>query len=357
MEIQPNANANPVRNYNGIDLAKFIGSILIVMIHIPMFSQNGALSFVNAFLHDYIAILAVPIFFLSAGFFLAGKVSKAAAAPSPLLAYAKRILRLYVLWCLLYLPLIAREYAASGKSIIVSIIAYVRIFLFTGGYYQLWFLNALFFAAILIALLLRAGFPLKRILILSAGFYILGLFGQSWFGFIRPLEQLVPPLWKLGALLGKVIITTRNGLFEAFFFVSAGLFLGSQKARLPQIRSGRWFVLSALALALEVTLLNRFGIAREKEMYLFLAPASVFLFLLASGLRLPDRPVYRVLRGMSSLVIFTHLWVAFAVGLLPNRLPSFLHFCLVTLLSMALSRAILLLSEKEKFRFLKKLYA
>ena len=64
--------ANKQYVYPSLDLMKFICSILVVMIHITPF---GEYEFLNFAIHNYVARIAVPYFFVTSGFLLFRKTS------------------------------------------------------------------------------------------------------------------------------------------------------------------------------------------------------------------------------------------------------------------------------------------
>ena len=115
--------AQTSRQYNAIDAAKFFCAILIVTIHFPPLG-NAAVSplaqAVNSFFRSYLGRIAVPFFLLSAGFFLFRKTASQPFSAAPSKAYVLRILRLYVLWTILYLPWIIREARESGKNLLTG---------------------------------------------------------------------------------------------------------------------------------------------------------------------------------------------------------------------------------------------
>ena len=62
--------------YPGIDIIKFIGAFLVIMIHTTPFAENqgGSVLTLNEFFKDYICRIAVPFYFVAAGFFLFKKI-------------------------------------------------------------------------------------------------------------------------------------------------------------------------------------------------------------------------------------------------------------------------------------------
>lgn len=226
------------QNYNAIDLTKFICAILVVTIHIAPFGDNENLRFFNYGIQNYLARIAVPFFFVTSGFLLYRKSTLENFSMDRTFKYALRLLRLYIIWSLIYLPLNIKIFLGNGQSIIHSVLVYIRNFIFTGSYTQLWYLNATIFAVILISFLLKKHIAPKKIIIYAAVFYFAGLFAQSYFGVIRPLRDLTPNLWHMLKLLSKIIVTTRDGLFEGFLFVAIGMFFAFYREKFPKIYRG-----------------------------------------------------------------------------------------------------------------------
>lgn len=82
--------------YASIDIAKFFLSLLVVAIHeMPFVSYSRV---VNAFFVNEICRIAVPLFFLSTGFFLAKKGFETKV----IRGYIKKILKMYIVWSGIY---------------------------------------------------------------------------------------------------------------------------------------------------------------------------------------------------------------------------------------------------------------
>ena len=228
--------AQTSRQYNAIDAAKFFCAILIVTIHFPPLG-NAAVSplaqAVNSFFRSYLGRIAVPFFLLSAGFFLFRKTASQPFSAAPSKAYVLRILRLYVLWTILYLPWIIREARESGKNLLTGLLSFLRNFLLTGSYSHLWYLPALAVAAALVGWLLRKGLRPGYILAASALLYCIGLLGQGWFFLLRPLQGTA--LYSLLRLYEKIFTTTRNGLFFGFPYVAMGMYLAYHPSKLQSV--------------------------------------------------------------------------------------------------------------------------
>ena len=147
---------NSKRNYNSIDLAKFICAIMVVSIHVAPFGKaesESILSLLNYFFQQYISRLAVPFFFVCSGFFLFKKTSWECYSLEPAKKYVKRIFRLYILWTIIYAPLRIGSILKDPKGIVYASIVCCRDIIFTGSYSHLWYFPALIFAVLLISFL------------------------------------------------------------------------------------------------------------------------------------------------------------------------------------------------------------
>ena len=61
-------------NFNGIDVMKFLCAIFVCTIHIEPFGRNIFGVDLNFWLMNYVCRVAVPFYFVSAGFFLFRKI-------------------------------------------------------------------------------------------------------------------------------------------------------------------------------------------------------------------------------------------------------------------------------------------
>lgn len=350
------------RQYPAVDAAKLICAVLIVAIHVPPFGKDASAPLAaagNFFFRFYLGRIAVPFFFLTAGFFLFRKTASGNFSFAPCRQYILRLLRIYVLWTVLYLPWIIREARESGKNLLTGLLSFLRNFLLTGSYSHLWYLPALAVAVALVGWLLRKGLRPGCILAASALLYCIGLLGQSWFFLLRPLQGT--PLYSLLRLYGKIFTTTRNGLFFGFFYVAAGMYLAYRPSGLSRPASGAGFLASMLLLYLEVRFTRSQAEAPGSDMYLFLAPAAYCALVFLMQLPLKSRPCYPAMRPLSLLLYLSHLAVNKSVSLpIYLRLGSpgskGFQFWLTVLLSLGLSLAIVRLSRLRHLGWLKKLY-
>lgn len=346
------------KNYNAIDIAKFICSILVVMIHIAPFGvqeNTTVFSYLNFILQHGICRIAVPLFFMFSGLFLYQKTPLNNFSMNPTKKYIINILKLYLIWAIIYFPLSLDGILKSENGIML----YIRDIFLTGAYMHLWYLTALIFAVYLISFLLFAKWSPKKILITSSICYIIGLFGSGYWGFITPLYS-IPIIGKLIGMYFYIFSVTRNGLFFAFFFVALGMFLSEKKDLLSTKKSLIWFIISTVLMCAETVLLKTFNIAKTYDILIFAIPSALFCFIFLTSVKLKDRPVYKKLRELSSLIYYSHMIISFLIakyvftGTINIKNNSILF---LTTLALTISISLLVLKiSKTKIKFLKNIY-
>ena len=193
-------------------------------------------------------------------------------------------------------------------------------------------------------------------------FYIIGLFGQSWFGFIVPIRESMPLIWRALKTLSTVIVTTRNGLFFGFLFVAIGMLFAYYDVSISKTKTAILFVISMMLMFIETFVLKSISFIRGSDMYLFLIPSAFFMFCLIKQIDLPDNKCYFTMRIMSSLIFYTHVWIRWIVTKLFNSFGINIQntpfrFFIVLCITLIVSYAIYALSNKDKFKWMKSLFS
>lgn len=347
------------QNYHCIDLAKFICAVMVVMIHFPRLnSSSQPVQYLLFVFQEYYTRIAVPFFFVCSGYFLYRKTSLDAFDVGPTKKYVVRLLRLYVIWTVIYFPSYLRDFAVKDKGFLYGAAVFIRSFLFTSPYVHLWYLPATAFSVALISFLLRKKWPPERIMLAAAMFYALGLLDRSWYGVLKCL----PALDFCMQVIKKVIISTRDGLFTGFFFVGIGMLFAFRDYRLSRRRALVGFCVCMLALTVEATLLYRFSSLRDADVFVSLAPVAFFGFALVRQIELKDAPVYRTLRTLSTIMYLSHMLVGtdIAAGLLrmvDEALIGTWVFPVSIILLCILGGCVMIrLSEWKKLRWIRVLY-
>ena len=351
-----------VRHYNGIDLFKFILSFFVVAIHFyPLTSVNRV---ANYLLVNYLARVAVPFYFVVSGFLCFRKTDYENIDISIPVQYAVKIIKLYCIWSLIYfIPSFTDLLKVSG-DVEGSLLIWARNFLFSGSYRQLWYLNATAFSILFVSFLLCNRWHIIPICLMSFLLYCVGLLGQSYFGLLR-VFIIRPEVWSILDSLERIIVTTRDGLFEGVMFVSLGL-LFAYKPIVISIRATLiGFILSMVALLCEVYLTHKLGWVKEYDMYVMLIPASFFLFYLSTIICTLDNPIYKKLRIYSVLTFYIHTLIGWGLKyfiafirwfIVVPEINSLLLYLIVLAVSYFFAFLIIRLSRVSKFRFIAVLY-
>lgn len=99
------------KNYDFVDLTKFILALLVIAIYarVPVAGWLGR--------------TAVPYFFIMSGYFYFRKYNQLTTSSERFthyIRYAKRIIKLLVIWNLIYLPLISYKTMVDGNFSVVK---------------------------------------------------------------------------------------------------------------------------------------------------------------------------------------------------------------------------------------------
>ena len=229
-----------------------------------------------------LARTAVPFFFMVSGYFLAQNEWKNTGR------FLKKAILVYLAAITLYLPL--NLYNGGYGPL-----EWAKKLLFDGTLYHLWYFPALILGVFLVRGLVRLGRPAA--LLAASGLYLIGLGGDSYYGFASRLPG--------GAALYHVVFTlfdyTRNGLFYAPLFLLMGAF-GKHWSK-PAALAGT--ACSLAAMTAEGFSLRALGWQRHDSMYLALPLCMSFLF---SLLLAWNRGEDRTLRRLSLPVYLLHPW-------------------------------------------------
>lgn len=365
IELSKDSLENKKKILPALDLARFVGALLVVMIHtFPLVDVN---LYLNYGITNYIARLAVPFFFITSGYLCFKKTSYEQFDFSVPKQYAFRMLKLYVLWTVVYfIPFLIRSVYMCERGYVYGLVCAIRTFLFS-GYHHLWYLSALAVAVFLVAGGVKRRLKMHTILIIGILLYMMGLLGKAYSFLLEPLKT-VPVIGNILHLYNVVFETTVNGVFVGVVFVSIGVAFAYKRITIKYAYAILGFVISMILLLAEIGLVKCYGKILYSDVYIFLLPATFFLFYLVIHFEMQQSRITNSLRMYSMLIYFIHSWIDFPVISVINRIyanitgvkdyqmHSLLRFVIVLGVSMFLAKLILDLSQKEKFDWLRKFY-
>lgn len=222
-----------------IDLFRVLAIFGVIVVHTSPVTPKGFGGAVDQLANLMITgagRLAVPFFFVVSGYFFGRKVRDGAAPLRLFARYAKRLLRIWVLWSLIYLflPLRLGQWLHQGwwPAVVQQfrhMAAHPLLIVLVGGKGHLWFLMALVMALAIAAICekLRAR-PLSYALGLALYVYglLTGLYAHTPVGFSAPLDP-------------------RNGPFMSTLLVACGYWISGWRGRIDPRAS---FALAAIGL-------------------------------------------------------------------------------------------------------------
>lgn len=337
------------KQYGALDSFKLIGALLVVAIHIsPLSSFCGGADFIVT---RVIARIAVPFFLMVSGFFLLPPyLFEQSTDPRPLWRFLGKAALLYGVATLIYLPI--KIYAGLFEQI--SFLSLLRIILFDGTFYHLWYFSALIMGILLLTFFARI-LSFDWVVAISLILYVIGLLGDSYFGLITDIP-VVSSLYSMGFHLYSY---TRNGLFYTPVFLVMGAWFGHSSQLCTRKTSAICFSVSMVSMAAEGLTVHYFSLQRHDSMYLALLPSMFFLFQLVLSWSITSA---QYLRTVSIWIYLVHPFMIIVVRAvakisgLSNILVenSLLHYLAVCALSVFFAILVAKLQRykkgKESFR-------
>lgn len=329
------------QNYGGLDVFRLAAAFLVIAIHTSPLSCFGAEA--DFFFTRVLARVAVPFFFMVTGHFVVSRFYQSTDGRTSLCRYLKKLSLLYAAAIVLYVPI--GIYGGHYQALTLG--GALRLLLFDGTFYHLWYFPACLIGLCLVYWTSRK-LSLRSSLLISLGLYLVGLLGDSYYG----LAQLIPPLGSFYQGIFHVFSYTRNGLFFAPVFLLLGAWLPRQKIiRRPKAIAG--LCLSLSAMTAEAFILHCLGWQRHDSMYLFLPVTMGFLYPLILSWRCPPCPRARLASAwiyiLHPAVIVLIRAAAKALHLVPLLVgQSLIHFLVVSLVSFGAAFLITLIRQSSR---------
>jgi serine/alanine racemase len=346
-------------NNNAVDLMKFLCAILVVIIHAPPFlSYNENANFI---LVEIIARIAVPLFFVCAGYFFFnkitmknGKIEKNSNNLKYVKNYIMHLISLYAFWTLFYLIWWIPLWYHGGFLTLANMKGYLLSVFFVGGYYHLWYIVALIYGMAFTFILLRY-IRVKLVFATAVLFYLIGTFAYSY-SWVVSGNYLIEFFLKFYNLLGSISV----GIFRAFPYLMMGFAFSKYKMKVSLLLSGILSILCFILLGVEVWLLKTSGNTSKFSYVLFTGVTVFFIFYTVSIMNLKFKPIYPFFRKMSSIVYFVHPMFININGLILSHYigieNSAVLFISVLLCSVLFSVGFINLSYSNRFYKLKFVY-
>ena len=315
--------------YAGFDVTKLVLAVFVVCIHTHPFL--GTTNKFLLFCTQYGFHLAVPFFYAMAGFLLFNKTKELPLLESisSIWKYLFQIIKLYIIWSIVYLPAAIYGYHQLGYSVQFSVTQYIKDFIFLGEHHlswPLWYLLGTIYGLLFIMLMIKLQLPKWSMLLCGYALYWLSLYIDAN---VLNADQFNGVT---GLLLKTVLHTIRNGrLLTSVLFITIGMLIARSK----------WLIHVDMQyrILFFVYILAWFMIRPEGYGQWFVKPAVVFYGMWClSAIQVESKPIFAKLRETSTIFYFTHmlfvfLWSLYTGEMYPEGLSCFaftLSGCLIT---------------------------
>lgn len=282
------------KNYDMVDLLKFVFAILIVALHtqfLKSFSEYG-----NFFVTSIFSRIAVPYFFMISGFLLLKKVQLFGEEEKKIYIkkYIKRLGIMYAIWSLIYALFYIMADIFKNRLNIDSMILWLKNILFLNDG-VLWYIQVLIVVVIIFYICYEKGWW-KILLMVSLILYVLQVIGGTYNVFISNETTRL--------LLEKMNIT----LFKGLIFFNLGAHIAHQDKKIDTYKNMKLILFYLFFLTCEVSLFMSEDIIQLNNIrgYFFSLPLLTYYLVILSlnkTIKLKESAVYR---NMSILIYFIH---------------------------------------------------
>lgn len=282
------------KDYQLIDIAKFIFSICIIGIHTQLFAEYK----IGYYIKTNIFRLAVPFFFICNGYFIAKNIEHKRYNKKNIIILIKQ----YLFWCIFYTVLynFLAAWEFDFENLVLDII---NVFTFRTTNIM-WYLGVFLIFSCSIYYI-KDNKKLKIIYIMSIFGYILGLsFVTYKYLFIGNKYELIIDF------LEKYFKSNRYFPFTIVFpFIGYYLYKSTKVDKIPMYKQLSILVLSQLLLFIETYIYYDKSITfNEYDYFLFtpLVSVSLFIVLLKYDKKINLHVNTNVLRKLSKSLFFNH---------------------------------------------------
>jgi surface polysaccharide O-acyltransferase-like enzyme len=285
------------KRYNSIDLWKLIMAFCVVALHTIKLEQSK-LTIINE-LNDSFVNMAVPFFFIASGFLLAKKLQLPLHKEENIdiiKNYLIRIVKLYLIWNIIYLPLAIIGFILEKSTPLMSIYLYLRGLFLVGQQYNswpLWYLLSTIYSLLFIIFLLKRKQSLKTITIIGAILFLLGI-GLTYISDYTGQEVMIINVIK--RILSLTISSGR--IFSGMFYIPMGMMFSKKS-----LTSSYCWILLLAGYIINVL------ITQPHISSILISLSSIGLFGIVSSISFKDSIVYPFIRKMSTVIYFIHMYV------------------------------------------------
>lgn len=340
------------QEFYAVDFFRLVAAFMVIAIHYPPFENVGyALS--GGF-SNILCRIAVPFFFLLSGYFLGERIKNSAKT----ISYVKKLIRFYLIYSVIYLPLSFYGVINKGYSIWKILVRYLRGVLLTGSYRHLWYFLALIVSVGLLYLIVnKVKINDKALSGLCFVIYFVGVVGCLFETELRSIVFLKGPI----DFYFNIFDDTKNVFFFGFPFVALGYLVAKHREKFVfSTKYILFLIFSVGIMCVEKVVEMAVAVSVKQDMMISMVPTTCMLFLCIAFIKMKDSvgKMAELSRKMSMLIYVWHPFVGFCVEKVAEKagyeVHSILMYTIVLVVSVVLSFAIIKMSCE--IGFLKKIY-
>lgn len=327
-----------------LDKFRFLAALLVISIHTyPFLNINSEIDYI---ITRVLLRTLVPFFLMTTGYFL---IPKALKHKEILNGYVKKIIKIYIICILIYLPI--NIYTKGLNNL--NLISILKGIFIDGTFYHLWYFPALILGILITYIILKKLNNKKSFLIFII-LYLIGLFGDSYYGLIK--NTIFENVYNYIFMISNY---TRNGLFYVPIFLYLGYTFNTHNYNITKKQNIILLILFSILLGLEGYNLYLLNIPRHNSMYLTLIPCMILLF---SLLIKTNNTQNKNLREISELIYIIHpMSIIFVRGIakfikLENIMinNNFIHYICVVILTLIICIIFIKIKEVIKHGYRKR---
>lgn len=273
------------RSFDSVDIAKFVGSVLIFAMHCAALGDYKNAQSVL----EITARWAVPFFFISSSYFLFRKSAGENIERKTLLYYLHRIGMLYLCWMVFNLPSIYIRLCENDITSINTWLIFIKNAVLSSTYMGSWYLVSCMFGACLVYWLGKR-FCTESILAFTLPLYLVCVFSSAYKG------VLPEPVAKVLDFLCFPI-----NIFSGCFYFALGKYISENGSKLKKYLTKTTalilFIILYLLYITEVMVTKHLNVLDSTDAAFSTAALSfaLFLFCLQSEIRIKNGVLLRKL--------------------------------------------------------------
>lgn len=338
---------------SGIDIWKFIASLLVVIIHVIPTPESGGvknIGFIDGI--QIVARSAVPFYFIASSYFLFGSMNHCPKDDMKILKkYIKRILYIYVFWFIVNIPITFYfRYYIYKPRYLNAFVNQIKAFLFSSTFPGSWYLMASIFSAVVVYYLSKKISPIYLLIILSP-FEALCIVATTYGNLI------IDSSWYI--LYCKIFGEAHVTIFAGLFYFALGHFLYENARSIDKLRMS---IFAFLTVSSFIMMYAEYVFAQMHCWY-YTMNRFTFLPFFAGSIfvmvfRIRSETEYSMkLRNISVVIYCTQwIWISFLNVLERINIffPDIIDYILVVGMCCLTGIIMIKISSFEKFRWLKK---